>query len=167
MRAARQSDVAVMQVLLEAGADVNLATARGMTPLMFVVNRTGGFRGIGDALGEPDVATAVALCLQHGARVDAVDDTGQTALHYAAASAGEDVVRLLAARGADLFAKDKQGRTPLDVTLGGGGRGGRNGGLAAAAEGQSVSEQNVQRAGKAALLRQLMGVAPKDAAQPR
>ena len=47
---------------------------------------------------------------------------GQTALHFAVLSSDESV-KLLAANGAQLDIKDKQGRTPLDFALGAGGRG--------------------------------------------
>ena len=160
MRAARQADVAVMQLLLDGGADVNLATTKGMTPLMFAASRQGGFRGVATATPgvEQDAVRAVGLCLARGARIDAADETGQTALHLAAASGGDDVVRLLAAKGANLFLKDRQGRTALDVALAGGGRAGRNAGLGVAAEGQAAGDPDAERAGKAALLRQLMGI---------
>ena len=168
MRAAKQDDVSVMRMLLDGGADVNLATKRGMSPLMFAASRAGGARSPSAPGVDQDPAKAVVLCLDRGAHIDAADETGQTALHYAASLAGEDVVRLLAERGADLFAKDRQGRTPLDAALSGGGRGGRNAGVGVAAEGQSVSDLSTERAGKSALLRQLMGAAaPKDTAPPR
>jgi ankyrin repeat protein len=77
-----------------------------------------------------------------------VNDAGQTALHIAVASRDEAFVRLLAARGAKLDVKDKQGRTPLDIAMGvGGGRG--RGGAPPAVRGEI-----------AALLRQLMAAPP-------
>jgi ankyrin repeat protein len=163
MRAAKQADVAVMQLLLDGGADVNLATGKGMTPLMFAASRPGGSRGVTTPGVEQDAVKAVTLCLERGAQIDAADETGQTALHLAAALAGEDVVRRLAAKGANLSVKDRQGRTPLDAALAGGGRAGRNAGVGVAAEGQTAGDQAAERAGKVALLRQLMGAAPKDA----
>ena len=60
-----------------------------------------------------------------------------------AAQASDDIVRYLAAHGAQLEAKDKQGRTPVDMALGKGLRG-RAGGPV------TVREQT------AALLRQLI-----------
>ena len=73
------------------------------------------------------------LALDRGADVNEANDAGQTALHVAAAQRGEEFIRFLVARGARLDAKDKQGRTPLDVALGLGGRGrGRSPGARAA-----------------------------------
>ena len=46
-----------------------------------------------------------------------------SALHFAVAARDDSFIRLLAERGARLDVKDKQGRTPLDVALGVGGRG--------------------------------------------
>jgi ankyrin repeat protein len=77
-----------------------------------------------------------------GVDVNAVNDSGQTAMHFAV-RASDDIVRYLAAHGARLDVKDKQGRTPLDAALGMGVRG-RAGGPVEVRE------------ATAALLRQLM-----------
>ena len=47
----------------------------------------------------------------------------ETALHGAAARGFNDVVKFLAERGADLQAKDANGRTPLDLAKGTGAAG--------------------------------------------
>ena len=65
---------------------------------------------------------AVKLLLEVGVDVNAANDAGQTALHFAALSM-DSVVELLAMHGAKLDAKDKQGRTPLDMAQGKGGPG--------------------------------------------
>ncbi len=85
---------------------------------------------------------AVKVLLDRHVDVNAVNDSGQTALHFAA-QASDDIVRLLVASGANPNAKDKQGRTPLDAALGVGLRG-RAGG------------PPTVREGTAALLRELM-----------
>ena len=61
--------------------------------------------------------------LDRGVDINAVDGTGQSALHVAAGQAGESIVTALVQRGAKLDLKDRQGRTPLDVAMGIGGRG--------------------------------------------
>ena len=91
---------------------------------------------------EAEMLEAVKVLLDHHVDVNAANDQGQTALHFAA-MASDDIVRLLAANGANLEAKDRQGRTPLDAALGVGGRG--------RAGGPPVVRENT-----AALLRQLM-----------
>ena len=99
---------------------------------------------------------AVKLCLDRGADINAADDSGQTALHVAAAQRGDDFIRFLVRSGAALDATDKQGRTPLDVALGAGGGRGRG------------RAQPVVRDGTVALLRQLMADrAGSDATQAR
>ena len=110
MRAAKKGDVAVMRALLEHGADVNVATKNGGTVLMFMSGRGGlGRFGVYD--------------LKRGARINAADEAGQTALHNAAVQRSDDFIEFLADNGAKLDAKDKQGRRPLDLALGAGGRG--------------------------------------------
>jgi len=124
MRAAKDADVAVMRVLLAAGANVNARTKVGKTPLMFAASRLGGFRGTPNRGTEQDALSAIVLCLEHGAAIDATDQNGQTALHLSVAQAEDSVLRLLADKGANLQARDTQGRTPLDLATAGG-RGGR------------------------------------------
>jgi ankyrin repeat protein len=72
---------------------------------------------------ETDSMKAVEFCLEHGADINAVNVTGETALHGAASHGANDIIRLLAARGAKLAIKDKRNRTPLDIAEGGRERG--------------------------------------------
>jgi ankyrin repeat protein len=121
MRAARKGDRQLMRLLLDGGADPAARTVRGATPLLYLA----GFGGLG-RFGEYDLnratdtefAEGMRLVLDRGASVAEADDTGQTALHIAAAQRDEAVIRLLLARGARVDAADKQGRTPLDVAMG-------------------------------------------------
>ncbi len=123
MRAARNADVDAMRLLLDNGADPSLRQKNGTTALMLAA-------GLGHGLGvfakeyatEPAMLEAVKILMQHHVDVNAARDTGETALHFAAL-ASDPVVRFLAESGANLSAKDKQGRTALDMALGHGGRG--------------------------------------------
>jgi ankyrin repeat protein len=122
MRAAKNGDVAMMEVLLANGASASQSMPTRMTPLLFAVSPS-------RRKSSQDALAAARLCLDHGADVNAADATGNTPLHLAVTSS-DDLVRLLAQRGANLNAKDQSGRTPLDVATGagaggGGGRGGR------------------------------------------
>jgi ankyrin repeat protein len=166
MRAAKQSDVSMMRLLLEHGADPALATKKGATALMFAASRGGGFRGVGARASEEDSLKAVTLCLDRGAPVNAVDETGQSALHLAVATGSDAVVQLLADNGADVLLKDLRGRTALDVALGvgagGRGRGGQNAGVAANEGPARNGPPPAANAGKIALLRARMAAqAPK------
>jgi uncharacterized protein len=123
LRAAKDGDVAVMQLLLAHGADAHLTTTNQTTAVMFAAGTAGGGLGASVRATTADRLNAITLCLQHGVDIDAVNDAGQTALHVAVSSSDE-IVLLLAKRHARLDIKDKQGRTPLDIATGVGGRGG-------------------------------------------
>jgi ankyrin repeat protein len=112
MRASRTSDLPVMRMLLEHGADANLTTRNFMTALLFAAG--GGGRG---RTSDRDQVESVKLLLDAGADVNAFDTTGATALALAV-TRSDEVVKVLASRGADLDVRDKQGRTPLDIAMG-------------------------------------------------
>jgi ankyrin repeat protein len=143
MRAAKNGDAPAMRLLLDHGADPAMVQKNHTTTLMLAA---GLGRGLGvfakDYATEAQMVEAVKVLLDKHVDVNAANDSGQTALHFAA-QASDDIVRLLVANGANIEAKDKQGRTPLDAALGVGLRG-RAGG------------PPTVREGTAALLRQLM-----------
>ena len=123
MRAARTGDAAAIRILLEHGADPAMTTNNHTTALMFAA---GNGRGTGvfqkDIGTERDMFNAVQVLVERSVDVNAANDNGQTAMHFAA-QVSDDIVRYLAAHGAVLDAKDKQGHTPADLALGIGARG--------------------------------------------
>jgi uncharacterized protein len=123
MRAAKGGDYRLMRALLDGGADPALTQRNRATALMLA---SGLGRGTGafqkDVGTEGDLFEAVKLLVEHGVDVNASNDAGQTALHFAVQS-GDSLVKYLAEKGATLDVKDRQGRTPLDVALGVGVRG--------------------------------------------
>ena len=128
MRAARTGDVAVMQALLDGGADPFIAQPDGTNALLLAAGQGyGGVRGDGIRIVVPsaeNAAESVRLLLDRGVDIDSFTTAGNTALH-AAINRGDAVVRVLASRGARLI-RNKAGATPLDLASGvGGGRGGR------------------------------------------
>ena len=120
MRAAKAADAAVMKLMLEKGADPNRAMKNGTTALMVAAGRPSRAAG-----GAPRTLEALTVLLDRGADVNAATPDGATALHQIVGRPDE-VIRFLVARGAKLDAKDKFGRTPLDIANGvpgGAGRG--------------------------------------------
>jgi ankyrin repeat protein len=112
LRAALAGDITVMRLLLEKGADPNIATFAGTTALMAAagVNWMTGqtFTESKEALME-----AVQLCLDNGADVNAKNSMGVTAVIGAANRGSDDILEFLVKKGARLDIKDKEGRTPL------------------------------------------------------
>jgi uncharacterized protein len=112
LRASLAGDITLMRLLLEKGADPNIATFAGTTPLMAAagVNWMSGqtFTESKEALME-----AVQLCLDKGADVNAKNSMGVTAVIGAANRGSDDILELLVKKGARLDIKDNEGRTPL------------------------------------------------------
>jgi ankyrin repeat protein len=123
MRAARNGDAAGMRVLLEHGADPSLTQKNHITALMLAAGLGRGLGTFADEYAsEKEQYVAVKVLLARHVDVNAANDAGQTALHFAALSM-DSVVELLVMNGANLEAKDRQGRTPLDMASGKGGAG--------------------------------------------
>jgi uncharacterized protein len=112
LRAALSADTATMRLLVERGADPNLPTLAGTTPLMAAA-------GVNWVVAQTYTESvqarldAVKLCLELGADVNATNSMGLTALLGAVNRGSNDIIELLVQRGARLDIKDKEGRTPL------------------------------------------------------
>jgi ankyrin repeat protein len=119
--AARASDVPLMRLLVELGADRGMANVDNCTPLMAAAGV--GALGDGDeAAGtEDEAAEAVRLLLELGADVNAVDNNGETGMHGAAYQSRSSLVPLFAEHGADINVwnrNNKLGWTPLMIAQG-------------------------------------------------
>lgn len=94
-----------VQLLLRAGASPTARTPENLTPLHIAA------RG--------RASNVVGLLLHHLQQVagqgmiDAIDNNGCTALHYACRSGRPESVRYLLSAGANVFARDLSGRSPL------------------------------------------------------
>lgn len=144
LRAAKAGDLEAMRLLLAHGANPDLPTATGITPLMAAAgNGSAGLDTRGRYKTEAQAVAAVNLLLASGVDINERDNTGQTALYGAAQWGWNELVKVLAAHNADVTIKDAHGRTAADIAMGN--NGGASGRASVAAHPQT-----------AALLRQLM-----------
>jgi ankyrin repeat protein len=137
--AARFLELDMIRVLAARGADVHLTARDGTTPLMAAAG-TGYSRASGTEAfikdrrdfssynsesfavatrippeEERQVIEALRTLIDLGADVNRQNAAGDTAVHAAAALGMNTVISFLAERGADLSAKNKAGRSPIDV----------------------------------------------------
>jgi ankyrin repeat protein len=116
MRAARAGDVAVMDLLLAAGADAKQTTAEGNNILLFAAGV--GYRDKNTYGEEAGALEAVKLALRQGLDLHQKNTKGETALHGAAYRGADSIVAYLAEQGLPLDEKTKPGLTVLDYALG-------------------------------------------------
>ncbi len=135
--AAFHGHVAVMEILLKAGADMHARNVVGETPLLVATSKShihaveflldrGADANLGNQqLYTPLMSASRAGCadcanvlIKHGAAVNAVNREEQSALHYAIWADDDkgalDVIRVLLAHGLDETLRDKMGNTALD-----------------------------------------------------
>lgn len=129
-------EIDIMRALLAGGASPMLALPDGTTALLVAagidVEHQTRPSDRNDRSGDPDqeygrgvrpesrVVEAIELLLGAGADVNAANAAGDTALHGAAVSGFPNAIQLLADKGAKLDVKNKNGKTPLALTIGGG-----------------------------------------------
>ena len=116
LRAALAGDVAAMQLLVAHGADPNLATKSNDTPLMAAAGI--GWAAYWTSNAPSARIDAVKFCLDHGAKVNAKDIKGYTALHGAAFRGDNEMVKYLISAGADIHATTKEGDSIADLANG-------------------------------------------------
>jgi ankyrin repeat protein len=121
-RAVKATDLDAIRLLMEYGADPSVATKDGSTPLM-VAAGLGARRGASEddvieKAVRADPVDAAKIFVDAGADVNAVNQTGNAAMHYAALTGASRMVEFLASRGARFDVKNKQGKTPLDLARG-------------------------------------------------
>jgi ankyrin repeat protein len=100
--AVSQNQVECVKELVARGANVDLADHAGWTPLIHAA-----YFGSGNEI--------LALLLDHGAKVNAQNTRGLTALYLASAAGHEPQVQLLLAHGADPAIASASGYTPVRV----------------------------------------------------
>ena len=129
--AAKFAEADMMRELLTAGADGVLPLRNGWTPLMLASGASWRY-GVWDRrertlhrdfafqaehADEEGTLDAVQVALDAGGDVNAVDETGSTALHYVADKGFPRVVELLVEHGAGLNVANYRGQTPLAVVM--------------------------------------------------
>jgi ankyrin repeat protein len=119
--AARASDVELLKLLLELGADTKAPNIDNCTPLLAAAG-VGALSDGDEAAGTDDEAiAAVQFLMDHGADANAVDDNGESAMHGAAYQSRAALVPLLVERGAKIDIwnqKNTSGWTPLMIAQG-------------------------------------------------
>ena len=119
-RANAETQAAIIEALLAAGADLSLGIDDGTTPLMAAA-------GLGQCTFRPNLKrglrshgaeAAVRVLLEAGADINAVNEADFTALHGAAYRGLNEVVEYLVAQGADIDARDYRGRTAYRLAEG-------------------------------------------------
>ena len=101
MQYCRDTMLSMMQMLLEAGADVNMRNDKGQTPLIIAAS---------------SCAKAIPFLLERGANPKRVDKAGESALHEIIRLEAETMTPLLEqllAAGADINHQNRHGQTPL------------------------------------------------------
>ena len=104
-KAANDGQYAIIQVLLEAGADPNMTDSNGECPLLVAV-----------LTGRNDI---VLLLLQQGANPNMGNKFGSTPLHWAATRGYKNVIKQLIDGGAEPNSTNVVGRTPLHRAVNG------------------------------------------------
>lgn len=120
-RAVRAVDLASVRLLVEAGANPSQALEDGSTPLMAAAGLgapRGGDEEVTEAGDRNDPVDVMKVLVEKGADVNAANDIGMTAAHYAVQRGSERLIEYLAAQGAKFDVKNKQGRTPADLARG-------------------------------------------------
>lgn len=110
--AVAEEKYALATMLLDKGADPNLANDDKRTPLLVVIRK--GFNTV-SYVRQPQSARVVNGLLERGADVNARDIDGTTPLEEAARIGDAETIRALVVRGANVATKNNDGETPLDI----------------------------------------------------
>jgi ankyrin repeat protein len=103
----------IIRLLVDRGADMSIKSDSSRTPLLFA---TGIYRRRAEkAVSNEALMTAVVALVELGAKATESDAGKTTALHGAAWLRSTEMVQYLVDHGADVYAKNSRGHTPLDI----------------------------------------------------
>ena len=118
-RAMKATDLTVVRLLLDKGANPSVAIKDGSTPLMMAsgmgARRVASDEDVIEKAGTADPLDAVKMFVEAGADIDAQNDLGNTALHYAAQTGATRIVEYLVSKGAKLDVYNYAGQTAVDT----------------------------------------------------
>jgi len=114
--AAATADIPTLRTLMAKGADPNLGTYDGVTPLLAAAGVGRNGRLARNKEEQKQSIAVIQMMLDMGSDINASNHDGLTAMHGAAFSGANDVVTFLAEKGAKLDLKDRYGQTPLSRT---------------------------------------------------
>jgi ankyrin repeat protein len=106
-RAAQANDVAAMKLLIAHGADPNIKTTHGCSPLLVATGIQHSYQGA-NMVPEARMETVRFLVEDLGADVNSKDDRGYSALHAAALIGRNDIILYLTKRGGNVSARANQ-----------------------------------------------------------
>jgi ankyrin repeat protein len=115
--AAEVNNLDAIKALVAGGADPNIPTSMGSTPLMLAAGAGTDVQRARSIEERGAAVDTARFLLEHGADVNAVGEFGWTPLHAAAYQGLTDVIELLVTKGAKTETKDKLGQTPLSISL--------------------------------------------------
>ncbi|XP_070608433.1 ankyrin repeat domain-containing protein 22 [Erythrolamprus reginae] len=120
----------IVRHLLKMNANVNIKNKKERTCLHYAVKKRFGFIDylliillmpimllgylvmVSKSKQNEDI---IKMLIRTGVSINAQDDSGRTALHYACEMKNQTIIPLLVEADADLSLKDKDGETPLDI----------------------------------------------------
>lgn len=122
--AVQRLDLAMVKLLLDQGANIDVATDAGLTPLILAVKVLEA-----DSGHERHIGAIIQLLVQRGANLGGTNEQGDTALHALLYMLGRsttdhrwavihELVEMIITAGSSLEAIGRQGRTPFAVALG-------------------------------------------------